>query len=179
MFSIRTRSLFTVLAASLAVFAGRAAHAQASATGSINITATVLAPLSIVPTQSLQIGKVGQGVNKTIGVDAAGSGRFSVQGQGTALVDVTLTLPTNLTSGANTLPITGWTGSYIQGPDAPGGTSFTPVSGQSVNRALPGPASNTTAVFSYRIGATVQPAGTQSPGDYVGTIGIQAVYTEI
>lgn len=178
---MKTSIRLSALAAAVVALAAVAptAQAQSSASASINATGTVLSPLSVVAGQSLAFGKVGQNVAKTIAPDDATSGRFIVQGQGAAKVDITLTLPTNLTSGANTLAIGTWTGAFGFGNDAAGGTAFTPVSGVAVNRTLPGLVTDAAQRIFYRLGAKVTPTAAQAAGDYTGAIQLNAIYTEI
>jgi len=141
--------------------------------GNINATATVLQPLTVSGARDLAFGNVYPGVNKSIAVTDVTSGRFDVTGQAGAQVNISFTLPTNLASGANTLPIGSWTGYHNTTNSASvGGTAFTPsASNTTVNLAALG---GNLFVF---VGAQVSPAGTQAQGAYTASVTMSAAYT--
>jgi hypothetical protein len=139
-------------------------------TATIRASATVMQPINVIGAVNLAFGSVFPGVARTVGVNAAGAGRFDVTGQPSAPVFVSFVLPANLTSGANTLTIGSWTGHQNPVNNPTTGTNFTPS------------AAMTTATFSgtgqlyVYIGATVTPAVSQAPGVYNGTIQITVTY---
>ncbi len=141
--------------------------------GNINVTATVLQPLTVTGARELGFGNVYPGVNKIIAVADLTSGKFTLDGHANAQVNISFTLPTNLTSGANTLSISTWTG-YRNTTDSPslGGTSFDP--------ATPTTTTNLDAItgdlFVF-LGATVSPSSSQAQGSYTATITMNAAYT--
>lgn len=155
-------------AAVLAVLAATAQQAQAQASSNVTATATVAAALTASTTQNLAFGTVIPGYNKT--VTAANGGIVLFTGGAGAEVTVSFTaLPANLTSGANTLPI-----SYTAGTTTTSGgalTSFTPASGTTTTLHA------TTGELYVHVGGTVSPAGAQAAGAYTGTITVQAAYT--
>jgi hypothetical protein len=144
-----------------------ALNAQTSAT--IQATATVLSALTVVAGTNLQFGNVTPGVNKTILATGAGAGRFDVTGSSAAPVNLTFTLPVNLVSGGNNLPIGTWTGVWNSINNPSGGTAFTP----SAAATLAAPAATTLFVF---VGAQVSPAAAQVAGSYSGNVVMSVVY---
>jgi hypothetical protein len=161
------------LVASVAFFgalalAVRAAEAQSA---SITATANVLQPLTVQGQQNLNFANVYPGTSVTVSNDAAGTGRFRIAGVNGAEVTFNFTLPTNLTSGANSIPITfGSTAGRYNIFNTSGGTSFNPNTAQITNLSVTG------ELFVW-IGGTVSPPGTTPSGAYTGTITLNASYT--
>jgi len=146
--------------------------ATAAEAQSANITAQALVyqPMTVSGARTLDFGNVFPGVNKTIAVGDATSGRFDLTGQASANVDLTFTLPANLASGANNLPIGTWTGCYAGTNSTAGCTTFTP-SGSATASAFSGAG----ALFVW-VGGTVSPAANQAAGTYTGTVTLTAAY---
>jgi hypothetical protein len=159
--------LSAVLAAGLSL---GAATAEAQNSANIQATATVLSAVTVAAGNDLQFGNVTPGVNKTVAIADAGAGRFDVTKAASQGVTLSFTLPTNLTSGANNLPIGSWTGGWNTSATPAGATTFTPSLGGTNTAATPG--SN---IFVY-VGATVSPAVAQVAGSYTGTVTMSAVY---
>jgi len=160
-------ALSAALAATLSLGAG-ALQAQTSA--SINATATVLSALTVTGASDLQFGNVTPGVNKTVAITDAGAGRFDITKAAATGVALSFTLPTDLNSGGNLLPIGSWTGGW--------NTSATPAG---ANGFVPGASATNTAVtagttISVYVGGTVSPAAAQAAGAYTGTVTMDAVY---
>lgn len=164
------------LVAAAAISLPSAARAQTSTSGTIGASALVVSPLTFTASRDLTIGAVMAGTSKTVAPDDASSGRWYLAGQGTGDVSQTLTLPTTLLSGANAMPISAWSGKVVQGADAAGGTTFSPVSGTAQTFTFPGPSTDNTARLSFRLGATVSPAAAAPKGSYTGTVNIAAAY---
>lgn len=162
-----TTVLAAALAASLSLGAG-ALQAQTSA--SINATATVLSALTVTGASDLQFGNVTPGVNKTIAIADAGAGRFDVTKAAATGIALSFTLPTDLTFGANNLPIGSWTGGWNTSATPAGATAFTP-SASATNTTVTG--GTTISVY---VGATVSPGAAQAAGAYTGTVTMDAVY---
>jgi hypothetical protein len=139
-------------------------------TASIQATATVQQPINVVGAVNLAFGNVFPGVAKTMGVAVAGAGRFDVTGQASSPVLITFVLPTNLTSGANNLPIGTWTGHRNTVNNPTTGTNFTPSAG-TTNATFS--ASGQLFVF---VGATVTPASNQAAGAYSGSVTMTVTY---
>jgi hypothetical protein len=166
------KTLNTLMA--LAMAAGVVTTVEAQ-TASISATARVLAPISVSATQDLRFGDVIQGTNKVVAASDAASGQVEFSGSTGAEVDMVLTLPTNLDDGGgNLMPIGTWTG--IRGVNATrgAGPAFLPADGATITDNL-----GVAAVDLYRffLGATVVPAGGQTPGNYTGPITLQVTYT--
>jgi len=161
----------TVLSAVLAAgFSSGAATLQAQTSADIQATATVLSAVTVTAGNDLQFGNVTPGVAKTIGIADAGAGRFDVTKAANEGVTLSFTLPTDLTSGANTLPIGSWTGGWNTSATPAGATTFTPSAGGTNTAATAG-----TTVSVY-VGATVTPAGAQAAGGYTGDVTMSVVY---
>jgi hypothetical protein len=164
-----TASKLSLTVVALLTIGATAAQAQ---TANIAATATVLTPLTLTGAAPLAFGNVYPGVAKVVAPADATSGRFTFAGAAGAQVSFTFpTNPTNLTSGANNLPIGTYTGVHNTTNTAAGGTGFTP----GVPAVLAN-LSGTGALFLF-IGATVTPTPTQNAGAYTGTITLNAVYT--
>lgn len=159
----------TRVSAFVAAFLSLASVAQAQS-ANINATATVFQAMTVTGARDLAFGNVFPGVAKAVGVAAATSGRFDLTGQASANVDLTFTLPANLTSGANNLPIGTWTGCTNGTNTTTGCTAFTP-SASATSTAFSGAG----ALFVW-VGGTVSPAANQAAGSYTGTVTMTAAY---
>jgi len=136
---------------------------------SITATATVQAPINVTAVSNLDFQNVFPGVAKTVLVSGATAGRWDVAGAPTTPVSLNFTLPNNLVSGGNLLPIGTWTGNHNT-TAAPTGTGFTP-SGTPTAATL----SATGALFVY-IGATVSPLANQPAGVYTAAVTLTVLY---
>ena len=163
---MRTLTRVSVTVAALFSLA-TAAQAQSA---NINATAVVYQAKTVTGARALDFGNVFPGVAKSIAVAAATSGRFDLTGQASANVNLTFTLPTNLTSGANNLPIGTWTGCTNATNTTTGCTTFTPS-----GTATPTAFSGTGNLFVW-VGGTVTPAANQAAGTYNGTVTLTAAY---
>lgn len=139
--------------------------------GSISATASVQSPITVAGTQNLAFGNVFPGVAKTVAYsDAANGGLFSVTGQTSTPVTYSFTLPTNLTSGGNNLPIGSWTG-YVNGANSTsGGAAITPSSTPAGSTLSAG------GTLYFFVGATVTPANNLPAGSYTGTVTLTVSY---
>lgn len=136
----------------------------------IQALANVFQAMTVSGVRNLDFGNVFPGVNKSIAVDNANSGKFTVAGQASANVNLTFTLPANLTSGGNNLPIGTWVGHWNGVDDASSGTNFTPSAGATAAQFS---GSGNLYVF---VGATVSPGGSQTAGSYSGTVTMTVAY---
>jgi hypothetical protein len=162
------RLYLSALGVAIATVAGSAVgHAQSA---NASISATVLQPITITKNNDLLFGNVFPGVNSTVAVTGSAA-QFTLAGTASANVNLSFTLPTNLTSGANNLPIGTWTG-YHNATASPssGGTAFTP-SASATASAFSG-----SGALSVYVGGTVQPAANQTAGTYTGTLTLNAAY---
>jgi hypothetical protein len=161
----------TVLSAVLAAgFSFGAATLQAQTSADIQATATVLSAVTVTAGNDLQFANVTPGVAKTIGIADAGAGRFDVIKAATQGVTLSFTLPTDLTSGANNLPIGSWTGGWNTSATPAGATTFTPSPAGTNTAATAG------TTISVYVGATVSPAAAQVAGSYTGDVTMSVVY---
>jgi len=154
----------------VALMAVGVSSAQAQASAQINATATVQTPLSLTGVNPLAFGNVFPGLTKTILPTDATAGKFSIAGQASAEVNITFTLPTNLVSGANNLPIGTWTGGRNIADVQAGQTALTPTA------ATITPLSGTGGLFIW-LGATVTPAVAQVAGAYSSPVTMTVAYT--
>ncbi|MEO5799440.1 MAG: hypothetical protein ABIZ70_09730 [Gemmatimonadales bacterium] len=137
---------------------------------SITATATVFRPITISGARNLDFANVFPGVNKSVAVSAATSGRFDIVAEASQAVSLTFALPTTLASGVNSLAIGSWNGCWNATNSTTGCTTFTPSA--SASNATVGGATNL-YVF---VGATVLPTAAQVAGAYTGTVSLTVAY---
>lgn len=160
------------LAALVVVFAvatGSAQVARAQAT-TLNVSALVLQPVTVVGSRNLAFGDVFPGVNKTIPVQGGNSGRFQVTGEVNAPISLTFTLPANLANGTNLLPIGSWVGRHNTTSNAATGVAFTP-SGTATNTTL-----SAAGIRWVYISGTVMPSANQAAGGYIAIATLTVAY---
>ncbi len=158
-------SLYTagLVAAAALVNAGAA---QAQATGTVNVTATVASALSFTNVQGLSFGTVIPNFAKTVLTTDAAAGQVSFSGAAGAGVGLTVSAPANLTAGTNNLPVS----FNLAYSTTSGGAQTTFTSPGSTHLdALGG------TLFVY-VGGVVTPAAAQAAGAYTGTVTITAAY---
>lgn len=139
--------------------------------GSIQALATVVTPLVVTGNAPLAFGNVFQGVAKTVASTDAASGRLSITGFSNSQVALTFTLPANLVSGGNNLPIDNWDVRTNGTNVTTGATAVAVTSGTPVNANL---VSGNLYLF---VGGRVSPAAAQLAGSYAATITLAAAYT--
>lgn len=164
------KSALRFLAAALITVALPAmADAQSA---SILATAQVQQQLTVAKDQDLTLGNAFPGTTRTVLPTDAASGAFQLTGAPNAEITVNLTLPTNLVSGGNNLPITFGASSAAWNltNSRAGTTAFNPVS--TLTRRVDA----TTGKLWVFIGGSVSPT-TQPAGLYTGTITLNAAYT--
>jgi hypothetical protein len=142
--------------------------------GDILATANVLQPLTVSNNlRDLDFGDVFPGIAKSILYSDATSGKWSIVGELGKEVDLSFTLPANLQSGVNLLPISfGGADAAWHTADAVGSaTAFDPAAGATefLDAA-------TGEMWAW-IGGTVTPAGAQPAGVYTANITLDVVYT--
>jgi Domain of unknown function (DUF4402) len=164
---MRTATVLSAIVAAGLTVGGATAEAQTSA--SIQATATVLSALTVAAGNNLQFGNVTPGVNKTVAITDGGAGTFTVTKAANSDVTLSFTLPGTLASGANTLPIAGWTGGWSTAADPFTATLFTP-SALGTQTGLSG------SPLTVYVGATVSPAAAQAAGTYTGNVQMSVVY---
>ena len=104
---LRVRCVTAAALVGLLAMAGLTERAAAQATASIAATANVtgFAPLTAAGVNDLDFGAVTAGTPKAPTSLSANAGRFNISGQVSTAVTVGFTLPTVLTNGSNTIPI--------------------------------------------------------------------------
>mgnify|MGYP003404332094 CR=1 FL=1 len=151
-----------------------ASLAQGTASGDIQALANVLTPVQVTPQRDLDFGNVIPGTPKSVGIVAATSGLWLVQGTAGSEVDIDFTaLPANLTAGTDNLPIVYSATDAGHNPANDPGTAitFNPATGTTTDIGTP------TGTLFVWIGGTVQPAAAQPSGLYTGTVTLTATYT--
>ena len=147
-----------------------AASNASAQSANINVTANVFQAITVSGTAPLDFGNVFPGVNKTIAVGDATSGRFTATGQAGQNVNMTFTLPANLVSGVNNLAIGAWTGCRDADATPAGCVAFAP---SAVATAATFSVGGELYVF---LGATVSPTPTQAAGSYLATATLTLAY---
>ena len=163
------RSWIKVSAVSVAFFSLAASTAQAQS-GNIQATANVLASISVAQGRALDFGNVTPGVNKTVALTDATSGRFDATGAASAGVQITFTLPTDLVNGGNNLPIAGWTGCWNTANDASVGCAAANMGGNTNGGFSAG------GLLYVFVGATVSPGAAQATGVYSANVTMTLSY---
>ena len=175
----RTRIVLAAVAL-ITLAAGTASAQSPTVNSSISAVANVAPALSISGT-NLDFGDVFQGIPKTVGTADASAGtraagRFQIVGTANAQVQVTWgTMPTNLLSGANNLPVGSYTGcrnGIADGSSSNGCTAMTVASAAQSAATLSG-----TGYLYLFVGGTVTPSTTQAAGTYSNTIAVTVAYT--
>ncbi len=149
------------------------APAQTSAQTSANVAITAelqRKPIEISVTKDLSFGSVFPRVNKTVSVFSPDAAAVVISGQPNLQFLLSVSYPSELTNGSNSIPIQNWWGllksSLVQEP----GEEFALAVGPKVI------ALSSEGKAFVSIGATVLP-GNQDHGTYSGTIIITVVYT--
>lgn len=140
-------------------------------TASITASATVLTGISITSKSDLDFGNdIVPGIQRTVDKTNANSGRFSLSGAPNKQISIRFITPSQLTYGANTMPIS--FGSSDAGYQIPGGSivSFNPAI---VSNAFFG-TQGTMTVF---LGGKVTPASNQPSGFYTASVTVNLEYT--
>ena len=161
--------------AALAIVAAMIVPTAAFAvTGTIQATANVLTPLSVsTDLRALDFGDVFPGVNKSITTSGATSGLWQIAGAANAEVQMTFTLPANLSDGTNNLPISfsALDAAYNQTNAIGGAIAFDPAGGYTDRLEA------TAGDGFVWLGGTVAPGGAQPAGVYFATVSLDVVYT--
>jgi len=165
-----TATKVTILALALALVAARAATAQAQNNASINVTANVFRPITVVADRNLVFGNVfpGQGP-QGMALASPSAGHFAITGEPSASVSMSWVV-SPLSQGANTLPLS-LSGTYNT-VDLPAGSNLGAFASATA-ATLSGGA--TGQLFVYVVG-TVTPAANQAPGNYTGTVQLTVIY---
>lgn len=158
---------FSTAVVAATVVAASNASAQSA---NINVTANVFQAITVTAGTNLAFGNVFPGINKTVATADAGAGRWDATGQASQNVNMTFTLPTDLTNGGNNLAVGTWTGCRDGDNTVAGCTAFTPSG--SATAAVFGAG----GVLTVWIGATVAPTAAQAAGAYTATATLTLAY---
>ena len=156
-----------LLTAVVAMSGATSAAAQNTDNDLIDVTAVVETALDVQGVQDLDFGPVFPGFGRTVAADAAGSGEFLISGGVGGGIDIAFTLPTVLTSGLNTMPV-----SFT----AASGADRASAAGLDPTAVAPRSLDGTTGNLYVFLGGTVTAAPTQVAGSYSGTVTLTATY---
>jgi hypothetical protein len=156
-----------MLTAVVAVFGATSASAQNTDNDNIDVTATVETALDVVGVTDLAFGPVFPGFGRTIAATDASSGEFLIDGGNGGGVAISLSLPTDLASGGNLLPVTF---TAAAGADRATAAGFDP-SAPHANHLSAG--SGELRVF---LGGQVTAAANQPAGNYSALVTLTASY---
>lgn len=151
-----------------------APSAAFAVTGTIQATANVLNALTVTDNlRTLDFGDVFPGAAKSIAFSDPTSGKWRVDGELGAEVQMNFILPANLTQGANNLPISfGATDAGYFATDAVfSAVQFDPNTGTT---GVLDAGAGTGFVW---LGGTVTPGAVQAPGVYTAVVSLDVVYT--
>jgi hypothetical protein len=157
--------------AAVLVLTTLAGQAQAQS-ATIGARASVQQALTVSAVDSLILGSAFPNTTRTVLPTDASSGSFNLAGAANAEVQMNLTLPANLTFGANNLPISfgASAGSWNTANSRAGSTTFDPST--TLTQRLDGSTGNLYVYVGGTVSPTVQPAGA-----YKGSITLTAAYT--
>ena len=167
--------LFTTVSVAVLASLSLAGFATAQTSGTINAKALVRQPITITNGQDLDFGIVIQGTAKSISETAAAAGRFDATGTANANVNVNFTLPANLISGANNLPIGTWTGCFNQAAAVNTVGCTTIASMAATTPTAFGNVAGAGRLWVF-VGATVTPGVAQAVGTYTNTVMLTLTY---
>lgn len=171
----RVPVMLAALAATASALAPGRVHAQAMAAIGVEAAISTTA-LSVGQQADLVFASVVPGVALTVDARSTSAGLWEIHGNRNAEIAVTLTLPTQLSTGFWTMPISFATNAACwRRQNAQGGcTRYDPAT-TLVERIRNNAAPNNT--FYVWIGGTVSPTVTQHTGVYLGTITLTVAYT--
>ncbi|MCX6159711.1 MAG: DUF4402 domain-containing protein [Ignavibacteriae bacterium] len=144
---------------------------QVAETENINAKGTVITHISVTAHRDLDFGTdIVPGVAKTVDKAATNSGKFTLAGEKSRQIAITFTLPSNLSSGTNLMPITFTT------TDAGYQNSVSPMT--AFNPAVVQNASfSSTGTMEVYLGGKVTPSSSQASGVYTAPVTISLLYT--
>jgi hypothetical protein len=172
---VRRLVVATLLAAATALAFVHEVRAQGSAAIQADAQISTTA-LTVGTTRDLEFGNVTPGVPVTINGRSASAGQFVIQGNRNAEVAVTMTLPTELSTGFWTMPISfgNNSGCWRRQPGQAGCNFWNPNNVLVARIRNQNPPNNHLWVW---IGGIASPAAGQNPGVYNGTVALSVVYT--
>jgi len=164
----------TLYAALLLAFIGFGLSQQAHAQLTVQATGTVLQPLQMTGTDLNFGNNIFPGLDKGVDRTESGAAQFDISGEAGKEVTATLTLPSEMSDGSNSMSITfGPTdgGHAMASTDQASATSFDP------NSPLTTTLDATDGSLHLWLGGTVSPSYNQPAGTYQGDITLDIAYT--
>lgn len=160
------KSIFILL-----ILSGITTAVSAQETADITAQATVNANVDLSSGDDLNFGDIAAGNTSTVNPGDAAAGTFNVSGN-VGNVDLSFSLPNELTGSEDNLPISFGDGSASWGDnDYDQNNDFNPDDGASVNLL-----EQTDRDITVFIGGSVNPVTNQAAGSYSGTITLTATY---
>lgn len=123
--------------------------------------------LDIVNVRNMTFGIILPGTSSTVSTTSPNAGRVYINLRKNLTASVTFSLPRNLTSGVNNLPVTFTATKSLNSNDNQLGESFDPYSGTTIRCTSGG-----TKDWYIRIGGVIQAPAIQAAGNYIGSITI-------
>jgi hypothetical protein len=139
---------------------------------SATVSATVNTALSVVTTNNLALGTVQKGSTRTVNSTDAGAAAFTITGEHDATVNVTITVPANLTYLSNNLTFNAQIPIYNTTAAQGTATAFSALTGGSTALGTSGDGSS----LYIWMGGGVSPGASQASGSYSGTISVAVAY---
>lgn len=177
------RSLGAMALLVACAFSSAQAQASAAQTATTPVSARVFTPLTLTANEALRFGNLYSPFTaKTIAwTDNAASGgraRFTITGEGGAEMALSITIPANISSGVNTIPLSAVELRHGTTDADASGTIVTMNTGtaNALNVTMGGSAATSQSYF-LRLRATATPAANQAAGTYSGTISVSVNYT--
>ena len=177
------RAAIAAIALLLAFAPDLSAQASPSQTATTQVSARVFTPLAITSNEALRFGNLFSPFTaKTIAwTDNAASGgraRFTITGEGGAELALSITVPENISTGGNNIPLSAVELRHGTADADGSGTVTTLNTGtaNALNVTMGGAAASSQSYF-LRIRATATPAANQAAGSYAGTISVAVNYT--
>jgi hypothetical protein len=140
-------------------------------TATIIAKGTVLSPISVSTTKDLDFGEdILPGMDRVIDKNSNSAGKFTIMGQPGKEISITMSLPFELVSGEETLPVV--FSETDAGYKIPGGSTvnFNPVN--PVNAVF-----GNDGTMEIYLGGTAKPYYSQAAGMYDGTVTVVFYYT--
>ncbi|TVP42675.1 MAG: DUF4402 domain-containing protein [Gemmatimonadales bacterium] len=141
--------------------------AQAQASTSVQVTANVLAQLTVENSRDMDFGDIIPGFARTIAATSTDAAQFAVSGGSSSEISISFVLPGALSSGTDALPI-----SFTAARGATTGSMS-----QTFDPSAPHTAPLVNGSLFVNLGGTVAPIAAQPTGIYTGTATMTVAYT--
>lgn len=146
---------------------------NAQQTKDVNVNAVVYAQMVITKINDLEFGGIGQSQEKTVDPNETNAGVVKINGPSSIGVDVSFSLPLNLSNGGRTLPVSfGNTSGGWNNENVPSGITHFDLNNGVTNIELDATSGN---LFIY-LGGTLNSSNPQQAGSYTSTIIVSVNY---